>query len=43
MTGDPAGPNIGAAGLAELVLHYAHALAVAPSPAVYGELLSART
>jgi hypothetical protein len=43
MTGDPAGPDIGAAGLAELVLHYAHALAVAPSAAVYGELLSARS
>ena len=42
MTGDP-GPDIGAAGLAELVLHYAHALAVAPSAAVYGELLSARS
>lgn len=27
MTGDPAGPDIGADGLAELVLHYAHALA----------------
>ena len=43
MTGDPAGPDIGADGLAELVLHYAHALAVAPSSAVYGELLSARS
>ena len=43
MTGDPAGPDIGAAGLAELVLHYAHALAVAPSAAVYRELLSARS
>jgi transcriptional regulator with XRE-family HTH domain len=43
MTGDPAGPDIGADGLAELVLHYAHALAVAPSAAVYGELLSARS
>ena len=43
MTGDPAGPDIGAAGLAELVRHYAHALAVAPSAAVYGELLSARS
>jgi hypothetical protein len=43
MTGDPAGPDIGADGLAELVLHYAHALAVAPSTAVYGELLSARS
>jgi len=43
MTGDPAGPDIGTDGLAELVLHYAHALAVAPSAAVYGELLSARS
>ena len=43
MTGDPAGPDIGADGLAELVLHYAHALAVTPSAAVYGELLSARS
>src|SRR5689334_165045 len=34
MTGDPAGPDIGADGLAELVQHYAHALAVAPSAAV---------
>jgi len=36
-----AGP--GADGLAELVRHYAHALAVAPWAAVYGELLSARS
>ena len=43
MTGDPAGADIGADGLAELVLHYAHALAVAPSVAVYGERLSARS
>ena len=43
MAGDPAGPDIGADGLAELVLHYAHTLAVAPSAAVYGELLSARS
>ena len=43
MTGDPAGPDIGADGLAELVQHYAYTLAVAPSPAVYGELLSARS
>jgi transcriptional regulator with XRE-family HTH domain len=43
MTGDPAGQDIGADGLAELVLHYAHGLAVAPSAAVYGELLSARS
>jgi transcriptional regulator with XRE-family HTH domain len=43
MTGDPAGPDISADGLAELVRYYAHALAVAPSAAVYGELLSARS
>jgi transcriptional regulator with XRE-family HTH domain len=43
MTGDPAGPDIGADGLAELVQHYAHALAVAPSAVVYGELLSVRS
>ncbi len=43
MIGDPAGPDIGADGLAELVAHYAHTLAVAPSAAVYGELLSARS
>jgi transcriptional regulator with XRE-family HTH domain len=43
MTGDAAGPDIGADGLAEQVLHYAHALAVAPSAAAYGELLSARS
>jgi transcriptional regulator with XRE-family HTH domain len=43
MTGDPAGPNIGADGLAELVPFYAHALAVAPSADVYGELMSARS
>jgi len=43
MTGDPAGQDISADGLAELVLHYAHALAVAPSPTAYGELLSARS
>ena len=43
MTGDADGPDIAADGLAELVLHYAHALAVTPSAAVYGELLSARS
>jgi transcriptional regulator with XRE-family HTH domain len=43
MTGDPAGPDIGADGLAELVQHYSHALAVAPSAAVYGELMSVRS
>jgi transcriptional regulator with XRE-family HTH domain len=43
MTGDPASPDIGADGLAELVQHYSHALAVAPSAAVYGELMSVRS
>jgi transcriptional regulator with XRE-family HTH domain len=32
MTGDPAGLDIGADGLADLVQHYAQALAVAPRP-----------
>jgi transcriptional regulator with XRE-family HTH domain len=43
MTGDPAGPDLGLDGLAELVLYYAHAVAVAPSTAIYAELLSARS
>jgi hypothetical protein len=43
MNGDPDGSDIGGDGLAELVLHYAHAVAVAPSAAVYRELLSARS
>jgi len=43
MTGDPASPDIGADGLAELVQHYSHALAVEPSAAVYGELMSVRS
>jgi transcriptional regulator with XRE-family HTH domain len=43
MSGDPDGSGIGGDGLAELVQHYAHAVAVAPSTAVYGELLSARS
>lgn len=43
MTGDPAGPDIGGDGLAELVSHYARVVAVAPSAAVYGELMSARS
>ena len=43
MTGDPDSPDIGADGLAELVLHYAHTIAVSPSAAVYQELLSARS
>ena len=42
MADDPAGPDIGGDGLAELVLHYAYALAVRPSAAVYDELLSSR-
>jgi hypothetical protein len=42
MAGDPAGSDIGGDGLAELVLHYAYALAVRPSAAVYDELLSTR-
>jgi len=33
MTGDPVGLDTGADGLAELVAHYAHALAIAPSAA----------
>jgi hypothetical protein len=43
MAGDSAELSIAADGLAELVRYYAHALAVAPSAGVYGELLSART
>src|SRR5262249_17684316 len=43
MTGDPDGPDIGGDGLAELVHHYAHVIAVAPSAPAYGELLSARS
>jgi hypothetical protein len=43
MTGDSAGPDLGADGLAELVAHYAHSIAVAPSAAIYGELVSARS
>lgn len=41
MADDPAGPDIGGDGLAELVLHYAYALAVRPSAAVYDELILA--
>jgi hypothetical protein len=44
MTGDPDdGAGIGAAGLAELVGHYTQEVAVAPSAAVYDELVSARS
>jgi hypothetical protein len=43
MTGDPDSPDIGGDGLAELVLHYAQTIAVSPSAALYGELLSARS
>ena len=43
MTGDPAGLDTGTDGLAELVQHYAHALAITPSASVYDELLSARS
>lgn len=43
MTGDPTEMEIASDGLAELVRHYALALAVAPSAGVYAELLSART
>ena len=35
--------DIAADGLSELVHHYAHAVAMAPSAAVYDELLSARS
>lgn len=42
MTSDASAPDIAADGLAELVLHYAQAAAIAPSAAVYDELLSAR-
>jgi hypothetical protein len=43
MADDSAGPDLGADGLAELVPQYAHSLAVAPSAAIYGELVSARS
>jgi transcriptional regulator with XRE-family HTH domain len=43
MTGDPDSADIGIDGLAELVPHYARALAVSPSTVVYEELLSARS
>jgi hypothetical protein len=42
MTGDPAELDIAADGLAELVSHYARAVAVVPSAMVYDELASAR-
>lgn len=40
---DDGGLDVAEDGLAELVRHYAHAVAVAPSAAVYEELLSARS
>ena len=43
MADDSAGPDLGADGLAELVPQYAHSLAVAPSAAIYSELVSARS
>jgi transcriptional regulator with XRE-family HTH domain len=43
MAGDPDAPDIGSDGLAELVGYYGQALAVAPSAAMYTELLSARS
>jgi hypothetical protein len=43
MTSDQAGLDLGRDGLAELVFHYAHAVAVTPSTAIYAELLSARS
>jgi hypothetical protein len=43
MADDSAGPDLGADGLAGLVPHYAHSLAVAPSAAIYSELVSARS
>jgi hypothetical protein len=41
--GDDGGLDVAEDGLAELVRHYAHAVVVAPSAAVYDELLSARS
>ena len=43
MSGDSDELGIASDGLSELVRHYAHELAVAPSAAVYDELMSART
>jgi transcriptional regulator with XRE-family HTH domain len=43
MSGNGDGIDIAEDGLAELVRHYAHAVAVAPSEAVYNELVSARS
>jgi transcriptional regulator with XRE-family HTH domain len=43
MTGDPEELDIAEDGLAELIRHYARAVAVAPSVAVHDELLSARS
>src|SRR5262249_53559001 len=42
MAGDPARSDVAGDGLAELVMHYAYALAVRPSAAIYDELLSTR-
>ena len=41
--GSDDGPGFAEDGLAELVRHYAHAVTVAPSAAVYDELVSARS
>jgi hypothetical protein len=44
MTGNPDDSDgIGTEGLTDLVAHYAHEVAVAPSAAVYDELASARS
>jgi transcriptional regulator with XRE-family HTH domain len=43
MTGDPDELDIAEDGLAELIRHYARAVAVAPSAAVHDELLSVRS
>jgi hypothetical protein len=43
MNGNGDGLDIAEDGLAELVRHYAHAVAVAPSLAVYDELVNARS
>lgn len=43
MSGNGDGIDVAEDGLAELVAHYAHAVAVAPSEAVYDELVSTRS
>lgn len=43
MAGDVAELDIASDGLAELVSHYADVLAIAPSPAVYDDLLTIRS